>query len=386
MAKGKVNGVFLAVNLAAILFSAFVEGGKVEEVVLESSGGLPFLQFTNGGVRVNFGGYHAEAGLGGLLGGSRAGGGLHASAGTPFGAHAGAGLGGLLGGDTGSTGGGLHAEAGLGHGRPEARAGLGGVLNANSNNPVAGGLYAHATPGDAIAENPVATGVQAQPTTTKIGGGHTNIQILSRGGGKKHMNERAVASKTFVVANEAVPPEPKIYAEPVAPVVPIVSAGLHGSLYAGATAGKSIEKSVVVETKPINEIPKVVESHVPSESKVTAEANAAAGVNVNTAQEEPVYNRWHFRKRFRTGPKIKHVIHTTSYVPNPPVAASASGAASAAATGEILTRVNADNTAAGEVSVVGTKAFHAGSLFDDIFNIPISTLTAVNQLLKNNVG
>lgn len=44
---------------------------------------------------MNFGGYHAEAGLGGLLRGT--GGGLHASAGTPWGAHAGAGLGGQLG-------------------------------------------------------------------------------------------------------------------------------------------------------------------------------------------------------------------------------------------------------------------------------------------------
>lgn len=62
----------------------------------------PFLQFTNGGIRVNFGGYHAEAGLGGFLRGM--GGGLHASAGTPWGAHAGAGLGGQLGGETGNLG------------------------------------------------------------------------------------------------------------------------------------------------------------------------------------------------------------------------------------------------------------------------------------------
>ncbi|XP_023289494.1 uncharacterized protein LOC111674241 [Orussus abietinus] len=71
---------------------------------VQAEGPLPFLQFTNGGIRVNFGGYHAEAGLGGLLGDSRAGGGLHASAGTPFGAHASAGLGGLLGGDSGTAG------------------------------------------------------------------------------------------------------------------------------------------------------------------------------------------------------------------------------------------------------------------------------------------
>lgn len=65
---------------------------------------LPFLQFTNGGIRLNFGGYHAEAGLGGLLRGAGTGGGLHASVGTPWGAHAGAGLGGRVNGDDGNLG------------------------------------------------------------------------------------------------------------------------------------------------------------------------------------------------------------------------------------------------------------------------------------------
>lgn len=41
-------------------------------------------------------GYHASAGLGGLLTGSAADGGLHAEAGTPFGQAAGAGLGGTV--------------------------------------------------------------------------------------------------------------------------------------------------------------------------------------------------------------------------------------------------------------------------------------------------
>lgn len=64
---------------------------------------LPLIQFTNGGIRLNFAGYHAEAGLGGLLRGGP-GGGLHASAGTPWGAHAGAGLGGQVNGNDGSLG------------------------------------------------------------------------------------------------------------------------------------------------------------------------------------------------------------------------------------------------------------------------------------------
>lgn len=43
-------------------------------------------------LKVNFLGYHAQAGLGGLLTGNAAHGGLQASAGTPHGQNAGAGL------------------------------------------------------------------------------------------------------------------------------------------------------------------------------------------------------------------------------------------------------------------------------------------------------
>lgn len=44
-----------------------------------------FITFKDGKIGVNFAGYHAEAGLGGLLTGNAAHGGLSASAGTPFG-------------------------------------------------------------------------------------------------------------------------------------------------------------------------------------------------------------------------------------------------------------------------------------------------------------
>lgn len=55
------------------------------------------ITFQDGRIGVNFGGYHAEAGLGGLLTGNAAHGGLSASAGTPFGQTAQAGLGGNAG-------------------------------------------------------------------------------------------------------------------------------------------------------------------------------------------------------------------------------------------------------------------------------------------------
>jgi len=59
-----------------------------------------FLTFKDGKIGVNFGGYHADAGLGGLLTGNAAHGGLSASAGTPWGPQAAAGLGGSLDGRT----------------------------------------------------------------------------------------------------------------------------------------------------------------------------------------------------------------------------------------------------------------------------------------------
>lgn len=55
------------------------------------------ITIQDGKIGVNFGGYHAEAGLGGLLTGNAAHGGLTASAGTPFGQTAHAGLGGNTG-------------------------------------------------------------------------------------------------------------------------------------------------------------------------------------------------------------------------------------------------------------------------------------------------
>lgn len=66
---------------------------------------------------MNFGGYHAEAGLGGLLTGNAAHGGLSASAGTPFGQRAGAGLGGSVDGGNGLSTGRIGAFATDGFGR-----------------------------------------------------------------------------------------------------------------------------------------------------------------------------------------------------------------------------------------------------------------------------
>lgn len=99
-------------------------------VLTQVSFSLPapqWLTFRDGKFGVNFGGYHAEAGLGGLLTGNTAHGGLSASAGTPHGQQAGAGLGGLLDGNA-RTSGGAYAGATAGHG-VGASAAIGGGLN-----------------------------------------------------------------------------------------------------------------------------------------------------------------------------------------------------------------------------------------------------------------
>lgn len=57
---------------------------------------IPWLQSSDGGFRVNFGGFHAQVGRRANADGSQAGGGYSVSAGTPWGATAGSGLQGLL--------------------------------------------------------------------------------------------------------------------------------------------------------------------------------------------------------------------------------------------------------------------------------------------------
>ncbi|XP_046816808.1 uncharacterized protein LOC124423287 isoform X2 [Vespa crabro] len=389
--KVNVNDVLLTVNLF-LFFSFLIDAKKLDDIVQESSGGLPFLQFTKDGVRVNFAGYHAETGLGGLLGNSQTGGGLHASAGTPFGPQASAGLGGLLNGDNANTGGGLYAQAGLGHNRPAARAGLGGILDGsgNSNNPIAGILFANAGLGN---NQPSA---KAGLAGILDGSGNSNNPIAGSIP-KNHKSQRAINSKSVVQINEPIP-ESKY-------------AGTSAELYAntGYVSGKSAFENVqkiptsrdksIEEDRKINEATPLVNDLISSKGVIEANAgangNAAVGSNVNTAQEQPLLNHWYLRKRFRSGPLRKQILHSSSVIPvSVPITAStssgtsgtASGGVSASASGEIISRVNADSSAGSDVTFVSSKTYKPGSFFDDIFNIPISTLTAVNQLLRNNAG
>lgn len=108
------------------------------------------INFKDGKLGVNFGGYHAAVGLGGLLG-SGANGGLFAEAGTPFGQAAKAGLGGAV--DSyGRTKGGLYAGATAG-GNIKAAAGLAGGVDGGTS---AGSGYASAQAGNRFATSSLA--------------------------------------------------------------------------------------------------------------------------------------------------------------------------------------------------------------------------------------
>ncbi|XP_011268130.1 uncharacterized protein LOC105258533 isoform X1 [Camponotus floridanus] len=383
-------------NCLLIAFVALANGMPQNQITAttESPESLPFLQFTNGGIRVNFGGYHAQAGLGGVLG-EGTGGGLHASAGTPWGAFAGAGLGGQLGRE--NLGGGLYARAGLGRGRPEAAAGLGGRLDGRSLNPISGGLYAGATPGGpgvgvqlgggidgAAAGSTVdeakagASGAgeanataDAATSVTKPSKGHTNIQII-RSRAQKERDEQkekvvalaAAALPTNVSADGKVEsPNKEIRAVKVVAVQPpAAEVGVVGSisLFGAAPVVKSVEKDIVVSAPvaPVQDTIKTV---------------TTGDVSPTVVVSKPVYPRWHFRKRFWTVPR--KVVYVA-----PPATADSQGSPSDMV-GELF--ANSVGDSGGTVAV---SKVYSGSLFDDIFNIPISTLSAVNQLLRNNVG
>nr|BAM19098.1 unknown secreted protein [Papilio polytes] len=144
----------------------------------------PLISFDNGKLGVNFAGYHAAVGLGGLLG-NGATGGLFAEAGTPHGQSARAGLGGAVDAN-GGTAGGLYAGATAG-GNVKAGAGLAGGVNGDTS---AGTGFAAAQAGNRYSSS----------TLFQAGG---NAQLSSNEPAVQ--NDNVLPSKN-IVTNELIPP------------------------------------------------------------------------------------------------------------------------------------------------------------------------------------
>ncbi|XP_044249043.1 uncharacterized protein [Drosophila takahashii] len=130
------------------------------------------ITLRDGKVGVNFAGFHADAGLGGLLTGNSAHGGLSASAGTPWGARAAAGLGGNLDG----------RAAGVGYAAAQANPSVGasallggsagerGYIGAEAHSPgrsvVSSSSQSHHLVQPAVPENPAPASPTSGPVVT----------------------------------------------------------------------------------------------------------------------------------------------------------------------------------------------------------------------------
>lgn len=255
-------------------------------VLAQAACGLPapqWLTFKDGKFGVNFGGYHAEAGLGGILTGNSAHGGLVASAGTPQGQQAGAGLGGLLGGNDRTAGGG-YAGATAGNGVGASAAFGGGLDNAGG----AGGLGAEAHAG----------GVSKK--VVKIG--QTN----------------GAAPPSEILLEHEVPPAPQAV----------------NTRFNHEVNSKSKTKTVLKEVHTDLQAPPV---HQPS----------VYNTHTKTIYKKKVISR-------------PHKVH-------------------------LNTRFDSNGHSGGS-SHTSVGATQNTNFWNDIFNIPISTLTAVNQFLNNKSG
>ncbi|CAH0719954.1 unnamed protein product, partial [Brenthis ino] len=315
-----------------------------------------FISFNDGKLGVNFGGYHAGVGIGGLLGGSGGAGGLYAEAGTPHGQSARAGLGGGVS-ENGGAAGGLYAGATAG-GKIKASAGLAGGVGAEHSGGVG---YASAQAGN----NYAATGM----------GGESSL------GGSSEFS--FTGTKNIVIPVHSVevkPTEKKIHAE--------FNVDAFNEVQPLARAPKvetevktHIEKKIVHE----NVQPVVVkEVYVQPQTKVVEK-------EVIRTHYKP--RRHHFRKTAFVGGYVggqgdigAPVVYKTvepQIEKRIDVAASSSvnAGAGAAVEGHVNGGVNSGHVYTKHVTYQKSPSF-----FEDIFNIPISTLKAVGSFLGNTAA
>ncbi|XP_034936843.1 uncharacterized protein [Chelonus insularis] len=351
-------------NIFIVTLVAFITVSKVEsypamsdstskkEEKPDSLFGLPFLEFKNGGVRVNFAGYHAEAGLGGLLGAPGTSGGLYAGAGTPSGAHASADLGGFLNGQR-STGGLLGARAGLGNGGPEVGAGLGGNLDGTDPSKSGGQLYA----GNSV------TG------TTKISFGgspvnRSNVQNVLKKDNPEDLIKNSKAKNDVNVNNNAEFKRREIDVNDanINVIDPALSTPIASDVSTYTYANRrcrrkrlcnNLRKVVIQQQLPFSQVPvnfaeddRIVPPFAFNPEKVVDNVKLGGLDTANSGHKNTVIHPG-------PAPVVPNVAGLTPNV-------------------------------YGSGPTIGKPK--PGTLFDDIFNIPISVLTAVNQLLNNKAG
>ncbi|XP_074041361.1 uncharacterized protein isoform X2 [Leptinotarsa decemlineata] len=337
----------LGVALALALFvSSDAAPGEVAAAgSAQISGSIPkVLSFENGNVGVNFLGFKASAGLGG---------GLHAEAETPFGQAAGAGLGGYVDEHEGRSAGGLYAGATAGGGI-SAGAGLEGTAGAKGS---FGSSYAGATAGG-LTVSKVKT--VAKPIVEV----ELQKEVIAPAVYKKR-----VEISSAPVVHEIVEEKPqKTYIERT--VIPQYE---EKTIYVPSYEEKVVRVPTVVEKKvKVAVAPKIVEKTV---VKPPADVDFERSVEhvVETAAP-PVGVITKTRTKYRTRPLFrKHFFF------------GGAGGLGGGYGGDYRSNVGSYGGYGGASSFTVSKS-GSGQLINDIFNIPISTLGAVNRLVGGLVG
>ncbi|CAH2982513.1 unnamed protein product [Chilo suppressalis] len=306
-----------------------------------------FISFDEGKLGVNFGGYHAAVGIGGLLGqNGGAGGGLFAEAGTPHGQAAKAGLGGAT--DNGGSAGGLFAGATAG-GSVKASAGLAGGVTGEKS---AGTGFASAQAGNHYASSGL-----GGDTSNSGASGFTFSGTKSFGLTKGNVDSSEINVKPVQAEHKKVHKEFNFDATNEVNFVPL-----------GSNTNVGIQKDVAVKTDAqpqviIKEVyvqspPQIIEKHIVHK------------------HSKP---RHHFRTAYFGG-----FTGSNAEVPVSPIQKRIDVNVDASANGGAVAETDVNGS--GHTYTKQVTFQRNPNFFADIFNIPISTLKAVGNFLGNTAG
>lgn len=311
-------------------------------LVVQAYSAPQFFTFADGKLGVNFGGYHAGVGLGGKDANGRAAGGLFAEAGTPFGPAAKAGLGGSIDAKRGYTGG-LYSGATAGGGI-DARAGVGGSI---SGSRAVGGAYA--------------TSQAAGKTSTSAVEGD-----VDKSGGSEFSFSAHKSVESSVPVHKEVHGEVNIDA--INEITPNANAGVEANAGFSANAHANVQPAVFVKevhvAPPPTEV--VVYKHKPhhhAHKTVFVGGYVGAGGQIGA----PVVKSGSIDKRVDIGVEggNYHEGGVNVYENFGP---------------------SKDTTFTASKEIVVSNNQRPSTFFQDIFNIPISTLKAVSGFLSNTAG
>ncbi|XP_066245308.1 uncharacterized protein [Euwallacea similis] len=338
----------------------------------------PLITFKDGNIGVNFLGFKASAGLGGLLTGDASQGGLHAEAGTPFGQRAVAGLGGTMS-ENGRSIGGLYAGATAGGGIG-ASAGLDGTVGEDGS---FGRSYAGASAGNVgktvVKETykpaPGSVGVSASGAlhiqkipTTKI----PDVEVVK----EYSLPKTPVKSKVDTEVVKEVQPEElrKTYVERT-----VIPNYVEKIVQVPSYVEKTIRVPTVIEKRiKVPAPPTIIEKEVevPQTVKTIVKTKQVA-VHEPGVPDVATVVKTKTKIRRRPWINLRNRININSS-DTPYYGGVVAGDAS-------VNTVKSGTPLSGTYTTTVRKQFN-GNLVRDIFNIPIATLGAVSNLVGNIAG